>query len=489
MLSVHVPAVRGRTRAAGSPSRGGRVPRSARASWLSVACAASVGFVSLLPGVVRADDDVLVTIRGPLVGRVGEKVSFDVELVNRSGRNLEKLRVIDYFDAGFRHEASTSPIEQKGTIDLAVGTARRVTLDFTLAEPGRQCHRVEILDPTQRFVGGATECVQVTAATPAATQAPAPVQQSAPAVVQQPAAPLAPPPAMVPSVTVPPTPPPASVAQPLAPPTVTAPLPTASASTVPLAPPASPALALDLTGPVEVLSDGVAAFVATVRNTGNGPSAATSLTFSWDEGFVPLEASDGYELGPAKVSWKLPSLEPGGRLERQINLRAEAPADAYSDSSPTRSCIRAELGGLGGGAVVGDIECVQIRSNRPRPRRRTPADAGLRLSLADLDDPVVLGDATTLVCTVFNDGSTASGPLSLAIDLPQGARLVGDSRTRVDGGRIFFDGVDVPAGSQRSFEIAYTLSAAGRGIARASLSGTGLDGRIDRSCETVFLVP
>lgn len=461
---------------------------SCRSTWpvaRSVALALVLcGSLPFSSGLARGDDDVLVTIRGPLVGRVGEKVSFDVELVNRSGRNLEKLRVIDYFDSGFRHEASTSPIEQKGTIDLATGTARRVTLEFTLAEPGRQCHRVEILDPTQRFVGGATECVQVAAATPTVAQQPTP-----PAA---PASPLAttPPLTTPPSVTVPaPTVPQPVVATPPPAPLVTPPLPTATASTLPVAPPAAPALALDLTGPVEVISDGVAAFLATVRNTGNGASAATSLTISWDEGFVPLEASDGYELGPSRVSWKLPALEPGGRLERQINLRAAAPADAYSDSPATRSCIRAELGGLGGGVVVGDMECVQIRSTRSRPQRRSPAEAGLRLSLADLDDPVVLGDATTLVCSVFNDGSAASGLLNIVVDLPQGARLMGDSRMRVDNGRIFLDAVELPPGGQRSFEIAYTLPAAGRGTARASLSGSALDGRLDRSCETVFLGP
>lgn len=436
------------------------------------------GVMSLSSGRAWGDDDVLVTIRGPLVGRVGEKVSFDVELVNRSGRSLEKLRVIDYFDAGFRHEASTSPIEQKGTVDLAVGTARRVTLEFTLAEPGRQCHRVEILDPSQRFVGGATECVQVAAATPTVAQQPAPAPTTTP------------PQATLPSVTVPtPTLPQPVVVTPPPAPAVTTPLPTATASTLPVAPPATPALALDLTGPVEVLSDGVAAFLATVRNTGNGASAATSLTVSWDQGFVPLEASDGYELGPSRVSWKLPAIEPGGRLERQINLRATAPADAYSDSPATRSCVRAELGGLGGGVVVGDMECVQIRATRSRPQRRSPADAGLRLSLADLDDPVVLGDATTLVCSVFNDGSGPSGPLNVVVDLPQGARLMGDSRMRVDNGRIFLDAIELPPGGQRSFEIAYTLPTPGRGTARASLSGTALDGRLDRSCETVFLGP
>ncbi|NCX98895.1 MAG: hypothetical protein EBX35_10070, partial [Planctomycetia bacterium] len=118
-----------------------------------------VACLSVVPA--RGEDPVLVSITGPLVGRVGDRVSFEVELVNRSGQPLQKLRVIDYFDAGFHHDASTSPIEQKGTIDLAPGTARRLTLDFLLDEPGRQCHRVAILDQSQRNLGGAQHCVEV----------------------------------------------------------------------------------------------------------------------------------------------------------------------------------------------------------------------------------------------------------------------------------------------------------------------------------------
>ena len=420
----------------------------------------------------RAEDDVLVNIRGPLVGKVGEKVSFDVEIVNRSGRNLEKLRVIDYFDAGFRHEASASPIEQKGTIDLAVGTARRITLEFFLAEPGRQCHRVEILDTSQRFVGGATECVQVSAAA---------VAQAAPP-------PLTPPP--VPPTTTPiPVPAPAPTA--LQPPLATSTIPPAATAsvtpTLPLSAPPAPALTLDLSGPVDAASGSVTEYVATVRNTGNAASGPTALEFSWDDGLVPLEASDGYSLAESKVSWSLPAIEPGGRLRRQVNLRAQAPANLFADSPPARACVRVELAGLPGGAVVGDHECLQIRGTQPRPRLRTPSEAGLRLSLADLDDPVRLGDATTLVCTVANDGDSPSGPLTITLDLPQAARLVGDARVRVDGGRVMFDTIEVLPGQQQAFQITYKLPESGRVTALATLTGPNLDGRLDRSCQTEFL--
>jgi hypothetical protein len=412
------------------------------------------GVLLTLGGLVasaRGEDDVLVNITGPLAGKVGDRVSFDVELVNRSGRNLEKLRVVDYFDSGFHHEASTSPIEQKGTIDLAAGTARRITLDFLLDEPGRQCHRVEILDQSHRFVGGATECVQVAAA----------------AVPPPTATTVTPPPLIPPPIVTPPA------------------TPAAAASVTPTAP-AAPSIALDLAGPQEATSGAVTEYVATIRNVGNAPSGPATLSLAWDDGFVPLEASDGYSLASSKVTWNLPPIEAGGQAKRQINLRAQAPASAYADSEPIRACVRAELAGHGG-AIIGDQECARIRSTTPRPRLRTPSEAGLRLTLADLDDPVRSGDATTIVCSVINDGAAASGPLSIAVDLPRGARLVGDSRTRVDDGRVYFDSIDVPAGRQQSFEITYKAAAAGRVTASATVSGSNLDGRIDRSCQTEFL--
>lgn len=442
-------------------------------------------------GAGRGEDAVIVNITGPLSGRVGDRVTYDVELINNSGRPLEKLRVVDYFDAGFHHEASKSPIEQKGTIDLAAGTKRWVKIDFLLDEPGRQCHRVEILDQQHTFLGGATECCQVTPnpAAPAATASP-----TVPAPPTSPPATPVPPAVVVPPLAAAPVP--AAPAVPLAsvlatPPAVVATTPAATVvPPVAAAPatPAAPAVALDLAGPLDAVSGAVAEYTATVRNTGNAPSAPAVLEFSWDDGLAPLEASDGYSLGTARVSWRLPAVPPGGSERRQINLRAQAPANAYADTPPTRSCVRAELvqAGLG---PMGDQECIQIRSVVPRPRLRTPAEAGLRLSLSDLDDPVQLGATTTLVCTVFNDGATSSGPMSLAIDLPRGARLVGDSRVRVDDGRVLFDAIDLPPGRQQSVEISYRMPQPGRASAVATLSSPNLDGRLERVCQTDFFGP
>lgn len=439
-------------------------------SWRAQLRIVAVVAAVCLPVAALGDDAVLVSITGPLVGRVGERASFEVELVNRSGKPLQKLRVIDYFDKGFHHEASASPIEQKGTIDLMPGTARRLTLDFLLDEPGRQCHRVEILDPSHVFVGGATHCIEVQ---PAATVA---TPRTAPAVVP-PVATAPPPLAATPPAAIAPVPVP--VAPPLASTTVVV--------------PAAPALELDLHGPAETLSDGVVEYVATVKNKGVGASPATTLEFSWDDHLSPLEASDGYNLVSSKVSWNLPAIEPGGQLKRQINLRAKAPAGTFRDSPATRSCVRAVLGGFGGGAMVADEACVMISSSTPRPRVRTPSEAGLRMSLADLDDPVRPGDTTTLVCTVTNGGTEPTGRLDVVVLLPDQARLDSNrtaSRVRIDDNRVSFDPIQpIPPGGQRSFEITYRLPVGGTGRSSAILSSTELDGTIEKSCQTSFLEP
>ena len=481
---------------------------------------------AVLPAAVRAEDPVAVLVTGPLSAKVGDRVAFEVELVNRSGRPLEKLRVVDYFDKGFHHEASASPIEQTGTIDLAAGTSRRLTLDFLLDEPGRQCHRVEILDQSHTFVGGATSCVQVAgspvAAAPLATPLPttsapvaAPVNAypatTYPTAPPLPATPL--PATPLPATPLPTSPAPLAMAAPLAPPPVSSPatslppvaapfasppaaampapppaLPAASSLSAATALPATPSLELDMVGPAEVMPGSVSEFVATVRNTGSVASGATTLEFGWDDAFTPLEASEGYKLASSKVSWDLPSLEPGGQLRRQINLRAQ-PAGAVA-ASP-RSCVRGVLSGTVGGVMVADESCVLIRSNTPRAR--TPREAGLRVTLADCDDPVIVGHSTTLIGTVVNNGTTSTGRLDLTVVLPERATLVGDpspSRVRIDGSNVSFDSIpSIPPGGQATVELAYRIPGSGTAKATAILTGAELDGSMDSSCQTTFLAP
>jgi hypothetical protein len=136
---------------------------------------------------------------------------------------------------------------------------------------------------------------------------------------------------------------------------------------------------------------------------------------------------------------------------------------------------------------------VAITSLTPRPRVRSPSEAGLRLTLADLDDPVRSGDATTLVCTVSNGGTLPSGPLDVVVLLPEGARMVGDpipTRVRVENSRVNFGSVtSIPPGGRQAFEVSYRLASSGTGTASAIVSGGELDGSLERTCQTTFLEP
>jgi hypothetical protein len=426
----------------------------------------------------HGEDPIAVLVTGPLTASVGERVSFEVEIVNRSGKPQQQLRVIDYFDKGFKHDASASPIEQKGTIDLAAGTSKRITLDFLAAEPGRQCHRVEILQSTLGFVGGATACVEVTQRLsgfqqPAVPATPSPSASTFGASSATPTVPL-------PSVVLPP----AAASTP-------APLRTEPARAEVPGGPATPSLELGLKGPSQVDEGSVAEFIATVRNTGSVASSPGSLEFSWDPAFSPQEASDGYKLSSGKVTWAIPAIGPGEQLRRQVNLRADAGGASLGrlGGTTSRPCVRSTLAGTGGGVIVADESCVLVRSKRPAVR--TPREAGIRISLADCDDPVRVGAGTLLVCTVSNDGSEPIGGIEVAIMLPEQALLVGDpvpSRTRIDRSTITFESLSSLApGSRATFQVAYRMPVAGEWRSNASASSPEIDGRVEASCTTLMI--
>ena len=520
----------------------------------------------------HSDELVDVLLTGPEKAAVGDSVAFEVELVNRSGKQLSQLRVIDYFDKGLKHPVSASPIEQSGTIVLAAGTSRRLTLEFQVVELGRQCHRVEILDQTNTAVGSGTACVEaVPPNSPAAAGASQlggngqPVEANnrtspnkflesqnagplhpglkvnSPSSVPQPSGFRQVPPSQSPTIQLPISPRPRPSLSPkpdngvqprnvveqsdpkvadgnifspglatktdegnlrmeLAPVPIVTPLDDSVSALPPnvvepdvaslsTSPQESPAFEVALAGPSNLIAGGVGEFVVTIRNTGTAPSTEIALEVMWDSFLTPLEASDGYVLDQNKATWSIPPVAINESIRRQINVRGVIKAGEVISPSGTRACIRTVLSDLPGGAMVADEKCVVVKSGAPRVQ--SPAEAGICLNLADLDDPVRAGGGTTLICTVLNRGDKPSGTLKLVIRLPEHARLVGNpmpSRVRIDGSEITFDGIDsLAAGGRSTFELIYRLPAGESGEATASLGGENLDGNLEAACKTTFL--
>ncbi len=513
-----------------------------RQKFIKVAC-----MCLLYTGMVYGEDPVSVLLTGPEKAAVGEKVSFEVELVNRSGTQLSELRVIDYFDKGLSHAVSSSPIEQTGTIVLAAGTSRRLTLEFQVVALGRQCHRVEIMDQTNKSVGSGTACVEaVPRNSPAAAQAGVggsqlpptkpPMQQrlgsfrseegnSQPNAVSQ-----SPGPSVLPHLggtqsgsmplqagnvleqagpkvgagqvagsglstgqddKIQKEPAPVPITTPSGDGEATAALSATMPNVASLStsPPVSPAFEVTLAGPSELSAGGVGEFVVTIKNVGAAASGETSLEVVWDPFLTPLEASDGYKIDQNKANWSIPPVAVNETISRQINVRGIAGTGDIGSSLSTRCCVRTVLSDLPGGAMVADEKCVVIKSSEPRAR--SPEEAGIRLILADLDDPVRVGSGTTLVCTILNNGDFPTGSLKLVIRLPDHARLVGNpmpSRVRIDGSEITFDGIEtLAAGGRSTFELVYRMPAGESGEATALVGGDKLDGTLETSCKTTFL--
>ncbi len=83
-----------------------------------------------------------VQVTGPPQALVGEQVTFDVLITNRSGQAATGLLLVDRFDTGLQHEISGSPIE-RDLEDLGPGQSQRVQVTFRATQAGQQCNRVE----------------------------------------------------------------------------------------------------------------------------------------------------------------------------------------------------------------------------------------------------------------------------------------------------------------------------------------------------------
>jgi uncharacterized repeat protein (TIGR01451 family) len=74
---------------------------------------------------------------------VGGEVEFQIHITNHSSTSLKNVTVLDRFGNGLEHAVAPSPIK-RSIGDLAAGQTQSIGLTFTVREPGRQCHTVEV---------------------------------------------------------------------------------------------------------------------------------------------------------------------------------------------------------------------------------------------------------------------------------------------------------------------------------------------------------
>ena len=70
-------------------------------------------------------------------------MQFQIDITNRSAAAIDKLIVVDRFDAGLRHAKDDRQI-QRDIGAIAAGQTRSIQVIFDVVAPGRLCHTVEV---------------------------------------------------------------------------------------------------------------------------------------------------------------------------------------------------------------------------------------------------------------------------------------------------------------------------------------------------------
>jgi uncharacterized repeat protein (TIGR01451 family) len=259
---------------------------------------------SMTPSGVAADLDVRVAVAGSDTVMVGDPVTFEITVTNRSSLAASNLLITDHFDPGLEHEAAATPIE-KDLGELAPGQSHVIGVTFRVTQPGRLCNRVEV-----RAASGARGAAQgcVTAVMPAQAAGQRPPQTGQPAET-----------------------------------------PSAERATV----------QVKVSGPPAAANvDAVAEFFIDLSNTGERDLTNLTLTATSDASLVPMQATDGYEWDDREnLVWKIPALAAGKSVRLQINARCQSAAQ--------QACVRVRVAAHEGAAAEGEA-CLTIRGGESR---------------------------------------------------------------------------------------------------------------------------
>lgn len=248
--------------------------------------------------VLMPELEVRVAPVGPDTVSVGDNVTFQITVTNRSNLPATGLVISDRFDTGLTHEAAASPIE-KELGQLAGGQSESIGVTFRVTQPGRLCNRVEVR--SESGVRGAAEgCVT--------------------AVMSQ----LGPPPGAV------------------APPPATEPNEATTRGGV----------QVKVSGPVTTYQiDAVAEFFIDLTNNGEAPLTNVTVTATFDPGLKPTQATDEYTFEDGNLSWNFATL-PAGRTRRlQVNCRCLKPA--------AKACTYVKVTTQEGATTAGE-GCVEV---------------------------------------------------------------------------------------------------------------------------------
>jgi len=377
-----------------------------------------------------------VAINGPTTATVGTDAQFEIQVKNVGTASAQGLRVTDRFDEGLEHASATASRAIKQSLtDLHPGETTRVAVAFRISKPGQLCQEVT-----------------VTALGQADT-----ITKSCITAVE---GPLAAEPAPITPIPAEPTP---------AEPTPAEPTPTPAEP--PAATPGTARVTVTKSGPDRRQVGETSLFVIEVTNNGSQAIANIEIADNYEISLEPTRATSGSEwLAGNALGWKIPSLEPGQTVRREIEMRClrETP----------KACNRVMVTAPGMEAVA-DEACVEIVAGEAeQPAAPAQGASQIKVSVAETADPIRINGQTTYQIILTNSGEASAFDVVLNVTFGEQLQILSHSGplkgTTGEGSIRFPEIRELRAGESQTFELRFKGLAAGTGRVQVQVNASGL---------------
>lgn len=337
-----------------------------------------------------------VKVSGPAQAKVGDNVTFAVEVTNSGTATASGLVLVNRYDAGLEHETRpNNRVIDRELGDLMPGQTKAVDVTLHVLAAGQLCDVVEVHAAGDGPQASDRACVSATAPGAAA----------------------------------------------------------AAGAT---------SLKVSKTGPPRKEAGQEADFTIEITNTGRAAVANVSVTDHYDVALQPEQATEPFAADGSDINWTLDRLEPGQTSRLKIICRCLEPAD--------NACNRVVVTTPDGARAEAEA-CLEI----------TPPGARLSAVISEERDPVAMGNETTYIIELRNNGTDAERQVALTVALPELVQAVADgaagpSQATVRGNTVQFAAVDqLAADATLEYRVRAKASKAGNGVARATVSAQGLD--------------
>ncbi|MDX1947611.1 MAG: hypothetical protein SFU86_19590 [Pirellulaceae bacterium] len=362
-----------------------------------------------------------VKLSGPDTVEVGREAKFLVEITNTGTTALSNVTVSDTFDPGLQHlQGERSPIVQARAASLAPGQVDRFAVSFLVVQPGRHCHRMDVsADGGQR--ASARACVTGLSG-PAPAPSPVPGPAAAPAE-----------------------------------------------------------LGLRVTGPASRRAGEVAEYFVELTNSGGSSATNVRISVQYGVNLQLKEASRGHrdDLRRLTTEWQVAQLAPGETLTKQLNCLCLNPDDRAS----VRATVSSDQTGIKTAEFLTQISpgaapAVERPVSPPPVAVEPPAAGNLKVTIADIGDPIRIGEKTTYLIEVTNERAVSDKEVIVTLQMTDGLKPVGATgpagiaSVGPDGTLVLSPVNEIRAGEKLSFKVEVSGAKAGKQKTRVTIKST-----------------